>query len=386
MSDLFFPSLRCDLPSLPAPDFDFVSSCDISPPPGPIMDCPAIDIEIDPPVVTFPCPPLNFTGGIGYGGGFSFVIGAVSNSVDCGVSVSFSITIPDPPEPPEPPCPDITIDGTIGYGDGFGFNIGVLSGGSGSCEFDFSLDITIPEPPIPPCPTFNVNTNLVVGVAPGFGMTIENTGNSNSCDFNVNVELSLPDVLCPEINLTTNITGCGTFTGTVTTDPETCTFDIDLDLDLTDCQPGGDVFNFYFYSFFYSFWYTFWYDWWYGWWSSWSDSEGSDSSCACIKCGASIDATNVYGIDVCGVTWYFNDCGQFIGVLVPDPCPPYPPTPSSSSSSSAGGECLYCCIVTDGVYTCQPVANQAECLALGGSCVPYCDPPPGQPNYCVAPV
>lgn len=319
MSDLFFPSLRCDLPSLPAPDFDFVSSCDISPPPDPIIDCPPIDIEIDPPVVTFPCPPLNFTGGIGYGDNFSFVIGAVSASQDCAVDVSINITIPDPGDPPTPPCPDITIDGTIGYGEAFGFTIGVLSGGSGSCELDFSLDITIPEPPeppLPPCPTFNVNTNFVVSNDPGFGFVITNTGNPSSCVFDVNVDVSIPSFQCPEINLTTNIAGCGTFTNNVTTDAENCTFDIDLNLDLTDCQPGGDIFNFYFYDFFYSFWYTFWYDFWYDWWDSESGSD--DSGCACIKCGSAMDTSTVYCMDVGGATWYFNECGQFVGVLVPE--------------------------------------------------------------------
>lgn len=316
MSDLFFPSIRCDLPALPAPDFDFVSSCDISPPPGPIMDCPVIDIEIDPPVVAFPCPPLNFSGGIGYGGGFGFTVGNVSNSEDCGVDVSISITIPNPAEPP---CPAINIDGTIGYGDDFEFAITALSAPSGSCALDFSLDITIPnpaEPPLPPCPEFNVNTNLVVSNTPGFGMAIANTGNLSSCVFDVNVDVSIPSFQCPEINLTTSLAGCGTFTGNIVTDPEACTFDIDLFIDLSECSPGGAIFNFYFYSFFYEFWYSFWYTFWYNWWDSWSDS-GSDSDCACIKCGSAMDTSTVYCVEVGDACWYFNDCGQFVGVLVP---------------------------------------------------------------------
>jgi hypothetical protein len=301
MTSPFFPSARCNLPSLPEPEFDFVSSCDISPPPGPIIDCPPIDIVIDPPVTVFPCPVINIGGGIGYGPGFDFTVNTVeTDSANCETDVSFSLTIP------EIPCPTITLDGGIGYGPNFDFAVTIASDSDSGCITDIILDLKIPEPILNiPCPTFAVNTSVINAAAPGLTMTIENINSASACDYEVTVNLSLPSIQCPEINLTTGVAGCGNFTGTVTSDPETCTFDIDLFLDIEDCMPGGDVFNFYFFNFFYNFWYTF-----YG-------SESSNSDCACIKCGSAMDTTNVYCVDVGGATWYFNECGQFVGVLVP---------------------------------------------------------------------
>lgn len=59
-ADALFDLTRCPVPFVPRVDFDFISDCVIEDAPGPIFDCPDIEIPPDPPPPPVPpCPDID---------------------------------------------------------------------------------------------------------------------------------------------------------------------------------------------------------------------------------------------------------------------------------------------------------------------------------------
>lgn len=219
MSEPLFDTDKCGIPFIPKVDFDFLPACQVQPAPGPINDCPAIEIPLDPPPIGQVCIDLGIssqlTTHVGPAALTMTATRVINNpGVECAYIIDVDLTIPEIPTFDDV-CPTVSASATTVTGAGAP-NLDVVvtritDDGACSLKFDFNLDF-----PEISCPTFSVNATTTVSPGPpNVDVILTQEGDIDNCQVALDFNFQIPNPACPTITATATTTVASSPTPTV---------------------------------------------------------------------------------------------------------------------------------------------------------------------------
>lgn len=224
MTDELFPPNECDLPVIPKVSFDFVEDCEVRPAPPPINACPTPELPFAPTLLPDQaCADISVHTSISITYCSSEPTATVivtkeqttaeDGSVECNYVFDFDFNIPIR-------CVDIsaTTSAVFGVAEDAGAVTVVVTkvpqvNCNDPCRYVFDFDFAIPDfTGVAPCATINFNTldldeDISLATASLTG-TVDRDGSTGACDFDLNLNLKLPNRRL--------------FRGTVVSDTQTC--------------------------------------------------------------------------------------------------------------------------------------------------------------------